>query len=197
MFQQGAMDDMPLAGIVGSDFLSKNCIEIGPQQTRFCDREHPCTHGLSIPTHDTDNGQHGVKVVFKHGSKTHTETCFLDTGGKVAMMSEKLWGRLGQDSVRLPSDQEQQIAHTDANGNMRSDTMLTRQNYEGGDAVGMGLVASDGSVLDAAPPTLHRVPDGFNTLYGFECSIGTEHLQHAAGRSIRLNLHRNEVCLAP
>ena len=30
----------------------------------------------------------------------------------------------------------------------------------------------------------------------FQCSIGTEHLSRAAGRSIRVNLPKNEVCVA-
>lgn len=183
-----------VSGIIGSDFLRRNCIEIGPQSASLCDPDQSCQNAATIRTRDSANGQHGVPVTFEYNGTKLTETCFLDTGGQMAMMSETLWNQLGQHKLSFDSDQEQGVRHTDSDGNVRDDTVLTRQNKPGNVAV--SLLPTEGPAIDATPSSIHRVPDKFNTLYKFRCSIGTEHLSRAAARSIRVNLPKNEVCVA-
>ena len=183
-----------ISGIIGSDFLHRNCIEIGPQSASLCDPNQSCQNAAPIRTQDFANGQHGVPVTFEYNGTKLTETCFLDTGGQMAMMSETLWNQLGQHELSFDSDQEQKVTHTDSHGTVRDDTVLTRQNTP--ENVAVSLLPTEGPAIDATPSSIHRVPENFNTLYKFRCSIGTEHLSRAAGRSIRVNLPKNEVCVA-
>ena len=177
-----------ISGVVGSDFLSRNCISVNRDSAHLCDGGYSCDGGAKVPTHDR-NDQHGVQVTFKNAlnGRTVTETCFLDTGGKVALTSASLWEKIGLGEGTDGGT----LLHTEDNGNTKKFTMRIADNS--GAHVTAYVQGRDGKALDISPTVFNRVPDKFNTLYDFPCSIGTDNLRNL--NAITLDLPNNIVCM--
>jgi hypothetical protein len=179
----------PISGVVGSDFLSRNCIRVTRSHAELCDQGYSCDNGADVPTHDK-NDQHGVEVTFKNTrtGRAVTKTCFLDTGGKVALTSESLWSDLGLGRGTSGGV----MLHTEDDGRAVQFDMRKAENY--GDAkVAAYVQGRNGTTVDVSPSVFNRVPDNFNTLYGFPCSIGTDNLRNL--NSITMDLPRRTVCI--
>ena len=171
-----------VCGIIGSSFLNTHRVSGDKDKTTI---DEAPNDAACIKTHSSSNKQWteqtSAPFTFEYNGRSVTETCFIDTGGEVSMMSDALANTIG-----FPQDNfsKAQIRHTDSDGNIVNSPVSFGTN--------VGVTVTNNNI-NLTPDRFVVVPDNLNTLYNYKCSVGQHYFRGID--AISVDLPNDRICV--